>query len=240
MKRPKLTVISVCYNCEKEVPITVESLLQQSFQEYEYVIIDGKSKDNTLQIIKGYADRFKNIKIISESDKGIYDAMNKGVKYSAGEYIYFLNFGDCLYDEFVLEKMVACFKSEQDYYFGDIKKAGRVISQKGKNTVFMAVFREYMLCHQSLFTKRFLLEEDPFDLKYKICADRDWFIRILKKGAKGEYVDLVICNYDTSGVSSNYKNFCDESLNITKKYAGYFGYCFAKGKRLLGKLFNYS
>ena len=96
-----------------------------------------------------------------------------------------------------------------------------------------------MLCHQSLFAKRCLLVENPFNLEYKICADRDWFIRILKQGAKGEFVDIVICNYDTSGVSYNYKNFSDESMSITQKYGGLFGAYFAKGKRLIGRMIKH-
>ncbi len=236
MEGHSLTVISVCYNCENDVAITLESLLSQSFQEYEYIIVDGGSKDNTLQKIECYHDRFKNIKIISEPDKGIYDAMNKGVRNSSGDYIYFLNFGDSLMDELVLDRMISAFSSGQDYYFGNIAKDGEIISQKGTNSLFMTIFRECMLCHQSLFTKRRFLVENVFDLDYKICADRDWFIRILKQHAKGEFVNVVICNYDTSGVSSNYRSFAAESLNITKKYGGLFGYVFVKGKRMLGRM----
>lgn len=233
MEHPKLTVVSVCYNCENEVAATMESLLEQSFQDYEYIIVDGNSKDTTLQIIKSYSSRFSNIKIISEPDRGIYDAMNKGVRNSTGDYIYFLNFGDYLVDKYVLERVVSSFASKQDYYYGNIAKDEKIVSQNGKNSLFMTVYREYMLCHQSLFAKRCLLVENPFNLEYKICADRDWFIRILKQGAKGEFVDIVICNYDTSGVSSNYKNFSDESMSITQKYGGLFGAYFAKGKRLI-------
>lgn len=240
MNQPKLTVISVCYNCENEVALTLESLLSQSYQEFEYIIVDGKSKDRTLQVIESYADRFSDIRIISEPDKGIYDAMNKGVRCSTGKYIYFLNFGDCLTDDFVLEKVVSYFSSEHDYYFGDIRKNEKVISQKQKDNLFMTIFREYMLCHQSLFAKRYLLLDNPFDLKYKICADRDWFIRILKQGAKGRHVDIVVCNYDTSGVSSNYENFCNESLKITKNYGGYLGLGFALVKRLLRKMVEHN
>lgn len=239
MEHPKLTVVSVCYNCENEVAATMESLLEQSFQDYEYIIVDGNSKDTTLQIIKSYSSRFSNIKIISEPDRGIYDAMNKGVRNSTGDYIYFLNFGDYLVDKYVLERVVSSFASKQDYYYGNIAKDEKIVSQNGKNSLFMTVYREYMLCHQSLFAKRCLLVENPFNLEYKICADRDWFIRILKQGAKGEFVDIVICNYDTSGVSSNYKNFSDESMNITQKYGGLFGAYFAKGKRLIGRMIKH-
>lgn len=172
MEHPKLTVVSVCYNCENEVAATMESLLEQSFQDYEYIIVDGNSKDTTLQIIKSYSSRFSNIKIISEPDRGIYDAMNKGVRNSTGDYIYFLNFGDYLVDKYVLERVVSSFASKQDYYYGNIAKDEKIVSQNGKNSLFMTVYREYMLCHQSLFAKRCLLVENPFNLEYKICADR--------------------------------------------------------------------
>lgn len=239
MEHPKLTVVSVCYNCENDVATTMESLLEQTFQDYEYVIVDGNSKDATLQKIKSYSSKFSNIKIISEPDRGIYDAMNKGVRNSAGDYIYFLNFGDFLVDQYVLERVVSSFTSKQDYYYGNIAKDGKIVSQDGKNSLFMTVYREHMLCHQSLFARRCLLVNNPFDLNYKICADRDWFIRILKQGAKGEFVDVVVCNYDTSGVSSNYINFSDESMKITQKYGGLFGAYFAKGKRLVGRMIKH-
>lgn len=239
MEHPKLTVVSVCYNCENDVAMTMESLLGQSFQDYEYIIVDGNSKDATLQKIKSYVSRFKNIKIISETDRGIYDAMNKGVRNSTGDYVYFLNFGDYLVDQYVLERVVPFFTSKRDYYYGNIKKRGEIVSQNGRDGLFMTIYREYMLCHQSLFAKRYLLIENPFDLQYKICADRDWFIRILKQGAKGEFMDIVICNYDTSGVSSNYENFSGESLKITQKYGGLLGTYFAKGKRLVSKMIKH-
>ena len=118
-----ISVITVCYNAEKEIEKTIKSVLKQTYMDYEYIFIDGKSKDNTLEVINRYIPEFEKkgirIKLVSEEDQGIYDAMNKGVKHASGEWINFMNAGDCFHDEYVLEKIAEHLSEEDDVVAGE-------------------------------------------------------------------------------------------------------------------------
>lgn len=231
-----ITIISVSYNCENAVEKTIESLAAQTYKDFEYLIIDGKSSDKTVEKIEKYRRVFKNMRIISEPDKGIYDAMNKGVSRATGKYIFFLNFGDWFHDENVLENVVQEMKSNADIYYGNIEKDDTIIIQKNKATLFNCIYREYMVCHQSIFAKKDLLKKYPFDLAYKVCADRDWLIKNLQDSCKIEYLNTIICNYDTHGQSSDPKMFMKESERVSFKYGGVKAKMFIAIKRTLGKV----
>ena len=130
MKNVLITIISVSYNCKKDVKKTIESLKTQTHKNFEYLVIDGKSKDGTVEEIEKHRKCFKYMTIFSEPDKGIYDAMNKGVSKASGKYIFFLNFGDCFCNENVLNDMVQKMKLNADICYGDIeKKFGTEIAQ---------------------------------------------------------------------------------------------------------------
>ena len=104
----KISIITVCYNSEKNIKDTLESVLKQTYKNYEYILVDGKSQDNTLKIIKKYEKKFKGkLKYISENDKGIYDAMNKGIKLSTGDIVGLINSDDILANSFVFEKIIS-------------------------------------------------------------------------------------------------------------------------------------
>lgn len=236
MKNSLITIISVSYNCADNVEKTIRSLENQTFKDFEYLVIDGNSSDRTVEKVKERQHLFKNITIISEPDKGIYDAMNKGVSKANGRYVFFLNFGDCLYDDSVLECIAKEMKSDADIYYGNIEKNGHIIIQKGKATLFNCIYREYMICHQSIFAKRKLLQKYPFDLQYKLCADRDWLIKVLQRKHHVEYVNKTICRYDTTGQSSNPERFMRESKLVSVKYGGKKAEAFMKIKRKIGKL----
>lgn len=233
----KITIVTVCMNCEKEIIPTIKSIIFQTYSDFEYIIIDGKSKDKTVQIANELTCNLKNIKIISEEDNGIYDAMNKAVKLAKGEYVFFLNAGDYFVDNMVLEKVVSCLDSNKDVYYGNVRKNGVVKHYPSKINKIYLVYREKMVCHQAIFAKREILKKYPFDyISFKICADRDWFIKVKEKGSTSKYMkDILIADYDCNGVSSSYNKFEKESLEIAKKYGGFFAIIFIKIKRFLGK-----
>lgn len=235
----KITIVTVCMNCEKEIVSTIESVISQTYLDFEYVIVDGKSKDNTVQVATKLTEGKRNVKIISEKDKGIYDAMNKSIKLSKGEYIFFLNAGDYLVDNKVLENVANCLKTNKDIYYGNIKKNNINIIEHYPTRLgkFYLVYREKMICHQAIFTKREILEKYPFDyITFKICADRDWLIKVKEKGATSEYMsNILIANYDCNGVSSSKDKVQKESIKIAQKYGGTFTIIFIKIKRFLGK-----
>ena len=122
IKLPKITIITVCYNSEKTIKDTLDSVLKQSFVDYEHLIIDGKSKDNTLKIIKDYEMKYDGkLRVISEKDKGIYDAMNKGIKNAKGNIIGILNSDDIFADKDVLHKIYEAFERENcQGIYGDL------------------------------------------------------------------------------------------------------------------------
>ena len=150
----KITVVTICYNAEKCIKETIQSVLGQSYTDFEYLIIDGNSIDNTVGIIKEFDD--KRIVLVSEKDKGIYDAMNKGIRLSSGEYIIFMNSGDVFADSKVLEDISSELKA--DVVFGNalIKKQEGTVREKysdKKFRLFIMFLSGYMINHQTIFTK---------------------------------------------------------------------------------------
>lgn len=231
-----ISIVTVCRNCEANIAQTVESLLAQSFADYEYVVVDGASTDRTLEILEQYRDRMARMRVCSEPDQGIYDAMNKGVRRACGDYVYFLNAGDALYDSQTLSRVAEHLRGGLDLYYGDMWKNGGVERYPARICEGELVLRERMICHQAIFARRQLLERFPFDLRFRICADRDWLIRILR--ARGTYRRMdgvIVARYDEAGVSSCYANFETDSLQIARKYRGAAGVALVRLKRLLGR-----
>lgn len=232
----KISVITVCYNCENEIYNTLESVAQQTNKEFEYIVIDGHSTDKTLEVVKAFHNRINNMIVVSEEDQGIYDAMNKGVRAASGEYVFFLNAGDVFFDELVLHKIKDSLACGADIVYGNILKNDKVEKYKKNIKLFDLIYLERMICHQAIFAKRELLLLLPFNTEYKICADRDWLIRSIYLHKKIFYVkDLIVCIYDTNGVSSVSPLFYKESLMIAQKYGSWFTWHFVLLKRKIGK-----
>ncbi len=204
----KISVITVCFNAETEIEKTIKSVLGQSYGNVEYVIVDGKSKDDTVDIIQEYAQKYP-IKYLSEKDKGIYDAMNKGVKLCTGDYIVFENAGDVFYDKHVIRDFVKRMKKSKNaiYYGNWVKliepKPDVVMENRGK---LRALLRGSMPCHQAVFAARELLVKYPFDCSYAIRSDYDWLLRCKKRGAQFCYLNRFVCVFDGDGVSMKKSN----------------------------------
>lgn len=218
----KITVVTICYNAEKCIKETIQSVLGQSYTDFEYLIIDGNSIDNTVGIIKEFDD--KRIVLVSEKDKGIYDAMNKGIRLSSGEYIIFMNSGDVFADSKVLEDISSELKA--DVVFGNalIKKQEGTVREKysdKKFRLFIMFLSGYMINHQTIFTKTELLKKYMFDLSYKICADRALYAKLLKNKSSFKRIDRDIVKYDgIEGISSkreNLKNMILENDRVIKE-----------------------
>lgn len=230
------SIITVSFNNKEYIAKTLRSLLMQTYDDYELIIVDANSNDGSIEEFELWKQKLKKCLFISEPDKGIYDAMNKGVKKSTGEYIYFLNLGDLFFNNDVLAKVAEYINSKKmDFYYGDIVW-GQHIKKQPSYLSFLYFLNEHMICHQSVFSKKILLERFPFDLTFKVCADRDWMIRSLRAGASYRKMNIVIAYYNIDGLSSNYKNYDIDSLNATKKHFGIYGVCFVKIKRFIGKL----
>lgn len=224
----KVSIITVTLNSEETVEKTILSVINQNYQDLEYIIIDGKSSDKTLEIIKKYQNKIDIL--ISEKDTGIYDAMNKGVSKASGEIVYFLNADDELFDEYVISEIVKEIetKTEFDYFYGGVisrnifgGKSENIRMQKISN---MAIKLGRNIPHQSLFVRRYLFEKlGLFDLRYKINADYEWECRLVKKGYRGLFLKRIISYYNQTGFSSRISwNPYKERFAIIFNYFGVF------------------
>ncbi len=221
----KISVITVCYNSGAVIEKTIQSAVSQTYEDYEYIIIDGASKDNTIDIINKYKDRIS--KIISEKDKGIYDAMNKGVANASGDYIIFLNADDVFLHENVLKFASEKMTDSRDLYYGDLifleKKDGKINNRRQDNVNYVYLCGG-MLFHPAIFASKKLFEKiGLFDIQYKIAADYDWILRALVKNrATCSYLDMPITIFaQGEGVSSNTENKCfqkQERISVQRKY----------------------
>lgn len=201
MNFPKISIVTVSYNAEEEIENTIVSVISQTYPNIEYIIIDGNSNDNTLNIINKYISKIH--KIVSEPDNGIYDAMNKGINMASGEYIIFMNAGDKFYNSNVLENV---FK-EHDYsdvIYGkvirhfpnyDYIENPRPIESLNKGMVFD---------HQAVFVKSQLLKREKFNLNYRIIADFVLLNTLYNQGCSFKFLPEIIAWRDhTRGLTSN-------------------------------------
>lgn len=205
---PKISIITVAYNAAATIRQTIESVLNQSYAPLEYLIIDGGSTDGTLEIIRAYADRIDVV--VSEPDRGIYDAMNKGLARAGGDYVYFLNADDCLIHPGILREVMACCP-DADVYYGDTKFVSensgvpsRLRSEATPHRVpehlnWRSLSLGMVVSHQAFIIRRQLAES--YDLHYRICADIDWMIRSLKQCKSCCNTHLVISTFRMGGAS---------------------------------------
>lgn len=210
-KRVKISVITVCFNAEKILEETIKSVLGQTYCNLEYIIVDGGSNDGTLDVIRRYESNTA-VRFVSEPDNGIYDAMNKGSLLAEGDYIQFLNAGDLLFDETVIERVAAQIEEiNADIVYGDImyrypdgSSNIRVYGQ------FCSSLFYYLLgdCvnHQAIFAKRTCFLQHKFNLTYQICADREWMIRLKKNGYDFKALNMIICEYSLDENSASIQN----------------------------------
>jgi len=220
----KISIVTVCFNEEKNIKKTIESVLNQTSTDYEYIICDGGSKDNTVEIAKSYTDVFtkKGIHYVvnSEKDGGIYYGMNKGIDKASGDYIYFLNAGDWFYSDNVVEKIVdhAIQNHFPDVIYGSIATVERnVISVlKGNDE---GLYERMTICHQAVFASTKLMKERPFNVQYRIMADYDFLLGLKLDKKSFSQINLVIAYFSVGGVSSvNASGFIKDLFNIRTKY----------------------
>lgn len=188
----KITVITICFNCVDEIEATILSVINQTYDDIEYIIVDGGSTDGTLDIINKYAPKIT--KIISEPDKGIYDAMNKGVNISTGEWINFMNAGD-----------IFCTKeSIKDFFdIADVTTGNDILY--GDAILIYPFGKYYKDCHpddnyrpwehQSMFIRTSIMKKYKYDLSYKIRADYDFIYKAMNNGSKFVYFPAPIACY---------------------------------------------
>ncbi len=214
---PLFSIVVVSLNTKNEFLKTIRSIEKQKYKNYEIIIVDGKSKDGTIDIIKKF--KKKKIKFIIEKDRGIYDAMNKGVKKSSGKWIIFLNSGDIFNNFNVLKKISQKKIKDYEILFGNtvINNGHFNYTLKGQHFNNETVLMPF--CHQSSIVKRKILLNLRFNLKYKISSDFNFFINSFYK--KYSFLDLnvIISNVDSGGLSDlNRKKVYLENIKILRQY----------------------
>lgn len=212
----KLSIITINYNNANGLEKTIQSVVSQTFADYEYIIIDGGSTDDSVDIIKKYKNYINFW--VSEPDKGIYNAMNKGISLAHGEYYNFMNSGDCFHSSNVLEEIYQNIQDE-DILIGKCCNAKtRVVLRTlkaGQNVSMMTLMKE-MINHQSTFYKRSIFEKHKYDESLKIVSD--WKINIqsiVLDNCKVKALDILVTDYDTTGISStNNQLYAEEKKQV--------------------------
>lgn len=218
--KPLITVVTVCYNAVNELDKTMQSVLNQIYDNIEYIVIDGGSTDGTVDVIKKYADRLAYW--VSEPDKGIYDAMNKGIKASTGEWINFMNAGDWFYKNTTLSEVFERGKNEAGVIYGSVNMVYSTYSQIVHPQMKPSKKNPMPFNHQSVFVRTIFMKERPFDTTYKYVADYNFFFNIVDTVRFVES-EVIVSSYSTVGYSSqNIIAVNAERIKINPCYYNYY------------------
>jgi glycosyltransferase involved in cell wall biosynthesis len=240
----KFSIITVTYNAEETLERTLQSVAQQTHPDIEHLVIDGASNDKTVEI----ARRYPHAIVLSEPDKGLYDAMNKGIRLATGDYLCFLNAGDTLHSKDTLAQIaraatdsaccdgIATNTTEREIavLYGDthiVDAEGRFLRNRRLTPPEHLTWRSFkagmLVCHQAFYINRSIAL--PYDLQYRFSADFDWCIRCMKEGERrgmtNLYVQEPLADYLAEGMTTaNHKASLKERFKIMAKH---YGYCTA-------------
>lgn len=224
--QPRISIITICYNAASTITRTLRSVSAQTYPNIQYLIIDGASKDNTLELVRELAPEAE---IYSERDKGIYDAMNKGLDRATGDYVWYVNAGDALVSPTTVEDLVRATctgDSLPDVLYGDT----RLIDAEGHDLGLRRLrpphqldwrsFRSGMLvCHQAFVAKRSI--SPHYDLSYRFSADVDWCIRVLKEAKTTAFYPEPIALYLNEGTTTaNHRASLIERFHVMRHHYG--------------------
>lgn len=216
---PKFSIITVCFNSEKTIERTIVSVLSQSYKNFEYIIVDGASTDGTLNIIKSYTKKYPDkIKLISEKDNGIYDAMNKGIRAASGDLIGIVN-SDDYYEIDALENISRAYDGKKyEIVYGMLRtiKDGKEVSVYIKNHQWL---EEDMITHPTCFVTKGIYDDfGVYSLKYQYSADYEFMLRVSKiPQVVFRTVYKIISNFSLDGASSSIKGYID-TLKLKYRY----------------------
>ncbi len=225
---PKFSIITVTYNAGNVLENTIQSIITQTYKNVEYIIIDGGSKDNTLDIAHRYSKHISML--VSEPDKGLYDAMNKGLKLATGDYVCFLNAGDCLHEDETLFLIVRSINKNflPDIIYGEtqiVDIEGHFLHMRRLSTPEYLNWKSFqngmLVCHQAFLTRREVAIKNMYNLKYRFSADFDWCIRVMKDSTTFHNTHITIIDYLNEGMTTqNHKASLKERFNIMSNHYG--------------------
>lgn len=238
----KFTIITCTYQAENELERTLRSVLEQTYKDVEHLIVDGASTDATLRLAQAYVTESQaqhnghQVMVTSEPDKGLYDAMNKGLKHAMGDYVLFLNAGDTFPSESTLTKVAACAEMASvlpGVLYGDtdiVDNEGRFVRHRRlsppKKLSWKSFMQGMVVCHQAFYARTDLAKQVPYQLKYRYSADVDWCIRVMKMAQKQGLplcnVQAVVANYLDGGMTEkNHKTSLKERFRVMESHYGY-------------------
>jgi len=216
--KPLISIITITFQAEAYLRRTMESILSQDYPNIEYIVVDGKSTDNTVLIIKEFEDSFlkkgHSFRWTSEPDKGIYDAMNKALEMATGDYLWFMNAGDQVSSEECLSRLIMDIPTESgsnqdmmpDFIYGEtyiVNDQSEFMGERRLKAPEILTWKSFqmgmLVCHQSMLVKRSIAPH--FDLQYRYSADFDWTIRCLRKAKSVHNTHLVLSHFLDGGVS---------------------------------------
>lgn len=237
----KFTIVTCTYNASHELPRTLDSVLRQTYSDVEHLILDGCSKDSTIQIAREYerrnneAESFHNVVIVSEPDGGLYDAMNKGIRRATGDYILFLNAGDTFPSADTLEEVAGCVGEGEilpAVLYGDtdiVDDNGRFLRhrrlQPPNHLTWRSFMRGMLVCHQAFYARTDIAKANPYNLSYRYSADVDWCIRVMKTAARRglslRRVPAVVANFLDGGMTNkNHHDSLKERFCVMRSHYG--------------------
>lgn len=226
--QPTFSIITVVFNGEAHIESTIQSVINQTYPQVDYLIIDGASKDSTVDIIKKYAEKYP-LRWLSERDKGLYDAMNKGLKMAKGDFVLFLNAGDRLISKDTLEKIAGYATSETDILYGETMLVDDNYKHMGTRTAltvqklpaqltWQSLKQGMVVCHQSFLPS---LNITPDYLENNLAADIDWVIKCLKKAKTITHTHVLISEYLMGGISKKqHQQSLKDRYHILKTHFG--------------------
>ena len=231
----KISIITVTYNAASVLKRTLDSVKAQSWQQIEHLIIDGASKDETISMAETYKAQCPyEVVILSEPDKGLYDAMNKGLRLATGDYLVFLNAGDTLHAADTLETIVRSAQPLPGVLYGDTA----ITDEQGKflhlrrlrppKKLSWKSFRQGMLvCHQAFYALTDIAKNLPYDPRYRYSADVDWCIRVMKEAQKRQLplvnTQAILADYQEEGQTTiHHRDSLKERFDVMRRHYGLF------------------
>lgn len=219
----KVSIITVCLNAETTIERSIISVISQTYPFIEYIIIDGKSTDNTIKIINKYQDKISVF--ISEKDSGIYNAMNKGIARATGDFIYFLGADDILNDDIIKEVIPYLNSNINCVHYGQVVLVPSYKLFGGKFSKWRLIHKN--IAHQSIFYPNDVFIKKIYNEKYKIVADWDLNLYLMSKKIKFKYNGLIIASFNTLGISKNGEyTFQKDQRKMVKEYFGIIEWTF--------------
>ena len=212
----KLSIITINLNNKDGLQKTIDSIVSQTFKDFEWIVIDGGSTDGSRELMEQYADHFTYW--VSEPDKGVYNAMNKGIRVAKGEYLQFLNSGDWLWNETALER---CFSHgfTADIAYGDVYfyRENGFNERRYSDHLSLRYLYKTAICHNSTFIKRVLLANELYDESLKIVSDWKFFLIQFMNGKSFEHINEFVISFDKSGISSVNKELLEQERSDVLK-----------------------